>query len=65
MAEMVRLGVELVAEVVLPLAGTEKPEHAVSQRRKDAEVIRVANWQKVAGLNGWHLCAERGKWKNT
>ena len=41
--EIVRLELELVAEVVLPLAGTEKPEHAFNKSSPNRRVIRAVH----------------------
>jgi len=58
--ESVRLGVELVAEVVVALPGTETPEHAANKRSQNRIAIRAAHWRKRARFERL-LSAEPGK----
>jgi hypothetical protein len=58
--ESVRLGVELVAEVVVALPGTETPEHAANKRSQKRMAIRAAPWRKMARFECL-LSAEPGK----
>ena len=64
MAEMVRLGVELLPAVfvglVLPPTGTEAPEHPLNKRSPDRMVVKAAQWKKSVPV-AYSFCAEQGK----
>ena len=64
MAEMVRLGVELLPEVFVGvvLPGAEAP-HALNKRSHDRTVIKAAQWKKNVRF-AYSFCAEQGKRDN-
>ena len=45
--EIARLGVELPAELVLLLAGTERPEQASNNHSQDKMAITAVHWKKT------------------
>ena len=64
MAEMVRLGVELLPEVFVGvvLPGAEAP-HALNKRSHDRTVIKAVQWKKNVRF-AYSFCAEQGKRDN-
>jgi hypothetical protein len=57
---MFRPEVELVTELVLPLAGIEMPEHALNKRSPNRMVLRAAHRETMVG-SACFWCAEPGK----